>query len=74
MGAPEEEGGEDNERPQHEVTLRSFLLCQTACTQEAWERIEVEHHSTFPGPQRPVEGVGWPPSGAEPSRRSRQLV
>ena len=40
MGAPEtEEGSSDNERPQHDVTLSSFLMGRYPVTQQQWKAI-----------------------------------
>ncbi|MGK7958766.1 MAG: formylglycine-generating enzyme family protein [Crocosphaera sp.] len=40
MGAPEdEEGSRDNERPQHKVTLSSFLMGRYPVTQQQWKAI-----------------------------------
>jgi eukaryotic-like serine/threonine-protein kinase len=74
MGSPEDEAESHTcERPQHEVILKAFLICQTPCTQEAWERIAgdtppkwftpEEHLEGFPptakGLRRPVEHISW---------------
>ncbi|NEP36951.1 MULTISPECIES: formylglycine-generating enzyme family protein [unclassified Moorena] len=40
MGAPEsEEGSRDNERPQHDVTISSFLMGRYPITQDQWKAI-----------------------------------
>ncbi|NES44885.1 SUMF1/EgtB/PvdO family nonheme iron enzyme, partial [Moorena sp. SIO2C4] len=40
MGAPEsEEGSRDNERPQHDVTISSFLIGRYPITQDQWKAI-----------------------------------
>ena len=40
MGAPEsEEGSRDNERPQHHVTISSFLMGRYPITQDQWKAI-----------------------------------
>ena len=60
MGSPEEEEERnDDEGPQREVRVEPFLLCETACTQEAWEGVTGENPSDFKGPRRPVEEVSW---------------
>ena len=60
MGSPEgEEGRHDAEGPRHEVRVEPFLLCETACTQAAWEGVSGEKPSDFKGPRRPVEEVSW---------------
>ncbi len=45
MGAPEdEEGSRDNERPQHDVTLSSFLMGRYPVTQQQWKAIAIRTH------------------------------
>ncbi|MDJ0509283.1 MAG: SUMF1/EgtB/PvdO family nonheme iron enzyme [Crocosphaera sp.] len=40
MGAPEtEESSRDNERPQHDVTISSFLMGRYPITQQQWQAI-----------------------------------
>ncbi|NCR68700.1 MAG: formylglycine-generating enzyme family protein [Microcystis aeruginosa LL11-07] len=69
MGCPEGENGDEDERPQHPVSVESFLMGQTPITQEqwavvaGWEKV-VEYlnpdPSQFKGdPRRPVEQISW---------------
>ncbi|MFM8005633.1 MAG: formylglycine-generating enzyme family protein, partial [Dolichospermum sp.] len=40
MGSPEnEEGSINSERPQHEVTIKSFLMGKYPVTQEQWRTV-----------------------------------
>jgi formylglycine-generating enzyme required for sulfatase activity len=60
MGSPEDFAGQLSESPQHEVRLRPFLLCQTPCTQAAYEQVMGENPSAFKGePVRPAGSVAW---------------
>jgi formylglycine-generating enzyme required for sulfatase activity len=62
MGSPPgEEGRDEDEGPQHEVTLtRGFWLADTACTQALWQAVVGNSPSRFTGDlQRPVEQVDW---------------
>jgi len=69
MGSPEtESGGMNNEKPQHSVTIKPFLIGKYPITQAQWEAvaafpkvnrdIELEP-SHFKGADRPVEQVSW---------------
>ncbi|MEM1242414.1 MAG: SUMF1/EgtB/PvdO family nonheme iron enzyme [Cyanobacteria bacterium P01_H01_bin.26] len=67
MGSPEEEG-DDNEKPQHEVTVQPFLMGRYEVTQAQWKAVarmtKVTHEleadpSNFKGETRPVEKVSW---------------
>lgn len=67
MGSPDGEG-EDNERPQHEVTVPPFLMGSYEVTQAQWKAVvalqKTERDlegapSTFPGDDLPVEQVSW---------------
>ncbi len=60
MGSPEAQG-DDDERPQHEVTIsKGFWLCQTEVTQAQWQAVMGSNPSHFQGdPNRPVEQVSW---------------
>jgi len=69
MGCPKGENGDEDERPQHPVSVESFLMGQTPITQEqwavvaGWEKV-VEYlnpdPSQFKGdPRRPVEQISW---------------
>ena len=70
MGAPEdEEGYDDTEGPQHEVSVSAFLMGRTPVTQAQWRAVatgweQVERKleadpSHFKGDDRPVEQVSW---------------
>jgi formylglycine-generating enzyme required for sulfatase activity len=69
MGAPEDElESRDYERPQHEVTVPSFLMGRYPITQSQWRIVanwtQVERSlnpepSNFQGDTRPVEQVSW---------------
>jgi eukaryotic-like serine/threonine-protein kinase len=66
MGSPETEvGRDDDEGPQHEVTLtRGYWLGETPVTQALWLAVMGENPSRFRGDrpeerQRPVEHVSW---------------
>ncbi|MCW6048829.1 formylglycine-generating enzyme family protein [Lyngbya sp. CCAP 1446/10] len=59
MGSPLEEGN-DNERPQHQVTLaQPFYIGKYAITQEQWQAVMGNNPSDFKGAKRPVEKVSW---------------
>ena len=50
----------DNEQPQHDVTLsRPFWIFDTPCTQSLWEAVMRSNPSRFVDPERPVERVAW---------------
>jgi len=69
MGSPpEEEGRYDDEGPQHEVTLKAFLMSRTPITQAQWRAVagfpKVNRDldpdpSYFKGDNLPVEQVDW---------------
>lgn len=69
MGAPRgEEGSQDDERPQHEVTVPSFFMGRYQVTQAQWKAVvnlpQVERElkpepSRFKGDNLPVEQVNW---------------
>lgn len=60
MGASvSEKGSRDNERPQHEVRIQSFLMGKYPVTQEQWEAVMGNNPSCFKGKKRPVECVSW---------------
>ncbi|NEP20091.1 MAG: formylglycine-generating enzyme family protein [Leptolyngbya sp. SIO4C1] len=67
MGSPEGQGGED-EKPQHEVTVPSFLMSKYPVTQAQWRAVaglpKINRNLTanpahFEGDDRPVEQVSW---------------
>ncbi len=56
--------GEDDEHPQHPVTLtRGLWLAETPCTQALWQAVMGDNPSHFKqgedAPRRPVENVSW---------------
>jgi len=69
MGSPtDEEGHFDDEGPQHQVTLESFLMGRTPITQAQWLVVAqlpmVMHYlnpdpSYFKGANKPVDRVSW---------------
>jgi formylglycine-generating enzyme required for sulfatase activity len=69
MGAPEdEEGSSDDERPQHQVTVKPFFMGKYPVTQAQWRAVaalpKVERDlkpdpSYFKGDRLPVESVSW---------------
>jgi formylglycine-generating enzyme required for sulfatase activity len=61
MGSPEgEEGRENNEGPQHRVTIQAFSIGKYEITQAQWKAVmDGNNPSNFPGDDRPVEGISW---------------
>ncbi|MFM5945541.1 MAG: formylglycine-generating enzyme family protein, partial [Dolichospermum sp.] len=69
MGSPEgEKRSRDRERPQHEVTIKPFLMGKHPITQTQWraiaalEKVDIDlksDPSCFKGDNRPVECVSW---------------
>ncbi|MFM6325273.1 MAG: formylglycine-generating enzyme family protein [Microcystis panniformis] len=69
MGSPEnEEGSKGEERPQHEVTIKPFLMSKYPITQAQWRAVAalkkvnidlVSDPSCFKSDNRPVECVSW---------------
>ena len=68
MGSPGEEGDYNEEKPQHPVTVSSFLLGQYPITQAQWravaalpqqERELKPDPARYKGNNRPVEMVSW---------------
>jgi len=51
--------GASDEKPEHRVTISSFLIGKCQVTQELWERIMGNNPSNFIGANRPVENVSW---------------
>ncbi|MGK7895237.1 MAG: SUMF1/EgtB/PvdO family nonheme iron enzyme [Xenococcus sp. (in: cyanobacteria)] len=59
MGSPEGEGNDD-ERPQHEVTVQDFYMGKYPITQAQYQKVMGKNPSDFKGDdQRPVENVSW---------------
>jgi formylglycine-generating enzyme required for sulfatase activity len=86
IGSPQAEAGrDDDEGPQRQVQLASFLISQTPITQAQWrvvaswdklERQLKSDPSRFKGPNRPVEQVSWLDAeefGRRLSQRTGQL-
>ena len=60
MGAANTEiGSSTHEKPQHEVTLDAFSICETQVTQELWTAVMGECHSVNHGDKKPMENVSW---------------
>jgi formylglycine-generating enzyme required for sulfatase activity len=69
MGSPEEElESSNNERPQHQVTIKPFCFGKYPVTQAQWQAVAVlpqvnqqlnPDPSEFKGANRPVEQVSW---------------
>jgi len=62
MGSPaDEEGREDDEGPQHEVTVPQFLMGKYQVTQAQYQAVMGENPARFTdnGANRPVEQVSW---------------
>ncbi|MEB3182166.1 MAG: SUMF1/EgtB/PvdO family nonheme iron enzyme [Nostocaceae cyanobacterium] len=67
MGSPEKQG-DDDERPQHTVTVKSFYMGKYPITQQQWQAVAAlpqincpldPDPSEFKGLQRPVESISW---------------
>jgi formylglycine-generating enzyme required for sulfatase activity/uncharacterized caspase-like protein len=69
MGSPLDElQRENDEGPQHQVSVPAFFMAQTLVTQAQWkavaqlEKVKIDltaEPSNFKGPNRPVEQVSW---------------
>ncbi len=61
MGSPAgEEGRDDDESPQHRVTLsKGFWIGKTEVTQAQWEKVMGNNPANFKGANLPVEMVSW---------------
>ena len=61
MGSPDSEPGrEDNEGPQHEVTIsKPFYMGVFEVTQEQYQQLMGANPSSYKDPTRPVERVSW---------------
>ena len=60
MGSPKTEAERDNdEGPQHKVTLKPFYMSKYPITQEQYQAIIGDNPSHFKGKKQPVERVRW---------------
>ncbi|MDJ0617455.1 MAG: bifunctional serine/threonine-protein kinase/formylglycine-generating enzyme family protein [Calothrix sp. MO_192.B10] len=60
MGSPAgEKGRDDNESPQHKVTVQPFYMGRYEVTQAQYQAIMGNNPSRFQGEKRPVEQVSW---------------
>ncbi|GEM_PF-1707610 len=60
MGSPPDEAQrDDDEGPQHEVTVTDFFMGRYAVTQAQYQHVMGENPSSFKGNNRPVETVSW---------------
>ena len=61
MGSPEDEKDRnDNEGPQHEVTIaKGFWMGKYPITQAQWQTVMENNPSQFKGKYKPVEKVSW---------------
>ena len=46
-------------QPVRSVRVAPFLLCQTPCTQAAWDRQSAQDDRRWRSPSNPIEGVSW---------------
>jgi formylglycine-generating enzyme required for sulfatase activity len=60
MGSPKnQKGRDDDEGPQHQVTLSSFWMGKYPVTQKEYMEITKKNRSNFKGDNLPVEKVSW---------------
>jgi formylglycine-generating enzyme required for sulfatase activity len=60
MGSPDDEKGRnDDEGPQHTVTIAPFYMSKYPITQSQYQAVMGENPSKFQGQNRPVERVSW---------------
>ena len=60
MGAADDDpDANDNEKPAHNVSVKSFSLGETEVTQELWEAVMGNNPSAHKGKKYPVENVSW---------------
>ena len=58
MGSPDGEG-DDDEKPQHSVTVAPFYMGKYPVTQKQWQVVMDSNPSHYQGENRPVENVSW---------------
>ena len=58
MGSPDNEGYDD-EKPQHQVTVKPFFMGKYEVTQAQWQAVMGNNPSYFNGDNRPVETISW---------------
>ena len=59
MGSPGNYLERIDERPQHQVTLSSFLIAKCEVSQREWEQVMGTNPSLYKGQESPVERVSW---------------
>ena len=60
MGSPNDEAGrDDDESPQHQVTVPAFFAGKYPITQAQWEAVMGDNPSYLKGEKLPVECVSW---------------
>jgi formylglycine-generating enzyme required for sulfatase activity len=60
MGSPDHEEDRDDDELARTVSIQKpFLLSETECTQEAWDRVGGDDRRRFTGANLPIEGVSW---------------
>ena len=60
MGSPgDEKGRENNESPQHKVTVKPFFMGKFPVTQAQYQAITGKNRSVFKRDKNPVESVNW---------------
>jgi formylglycine-generating enzyme required for sulfatase activity len=52
-------GGYNDEKPEHPVKVSSFYIGKFQVTQQLWEAVMKNNPSNFKGKRRPVEKVSW---------------
>jgi formylglycine-generating enzyme required for sulfatase activity len=60
MGSPANEPGrDDDEGPQHQVTVSAFYMGKYEVTQKEYQEVMGTNPSNFKGPNLPVENISW---------------
>jgi formylglycine-generating enzyme required for sulfatase activity len=55
MGSPKDDEHRDDDEPFRSVSIqRPFVLCETECTQDAWDRLGGENHRRATGGSLPI--------------------